>query len=206
MYTYLALGDSYTIGEQVPPADSFPFQTVELLNKYISASNNNNKSFANPLIIARTGWTSDELNAAIGSTENLQQYDFVSLLVGVNDQYRNRNISLFKDDFDTLIQRAIGFAFNKPTHVFVLSIPDWGVTPFADGKDKKKIASEIDSYNNLCESAALHFHTNYINITTSQRPDGHLSAYLAADMLHPSGKEYAKWARALAGQIIKEIQ
>ena len=105
-----------------------------------------------------------------------------------------------------MLQRAIQFAGNKPNHVFVLSIPDWGVTPFAAGRDSKKIAAEIDVYNNICEKSAAAFKTHFINITTSQRADGKKKGFVAQDGLHPSGKEYKKWATKLANAILKELK
>src|SRR5436190_11027403 len=128
-YTYLALGDSYTIGEQVPFAENFPNQTVQLLRQAGFA-------FYAAEIIAQTGWTTDELAHAIENTLTLETYDVVSLLVGVNNQYRGRTIVEFKIEFEQLLQRAIQFAGNKPYRVFVLSIPDWGMTPFAEGRDR----------------------------------------------------------------------
>lgn len=190
-YSYLALGDSYTIGEQVLPEENFPNQTVKLLENII----------AHQEIIATTGWTTDELDAAIDAANIVKQYDIVSLLIGVNNQYRGRTLSNFKIEFEHLLQRAIQFANNKTNHVFVLSIPDWGVTPFAEGRDRKKIAEEIDCYNLVCKTAAEKFKTHYIDITASQRIDGNKDEYLAADKLHPSGKEYAKWAIKLAALI-----
>ena len=198
-FSYLALGDSYTIGEQVLPEDNFPNQTVKLLNK----SANNAHYFTDPEIIAQTGWTTDELDAAIDAASILKPYDIVSLLIGVNNQYRGRGVKDFKIEFEHLLQRAIQFAGNKPNHVFVLSIPDWGVTPFADGQDRKKIAEEIDAYNIVCENSAAAFKTHFINNTTSQREDGSKTAFLAADGLHPSGMEYKKWADKLAEAVIK---
>ncbi|MEY2917305.1 MAG: hypothetical protein RIS73_1019, partial [Bacteroidota bacterium] len=127
-YSYLALGDSYTIGEQVLPEENFPNQTTRLLRDVITT----------PEIIASTGWTTDELDAAIDAASILKYYDIVSLLIGVNNQYRGRPVKNFEIEFEHLLQRAIQFAGNMPSHVLVLSIPDWGVTPFADGKDRKK--------------------------------------------------------------------
>ncbi len=200
--SYLALGDSYSIGEQVLPAENFPNQTVTLLNKAAAGGNH----FAAPEIIAQTGWTTDELDAAIDAAHLLKQYDIVSLLIGVNNQYRGRPVKNFKIEFEHLLQRAIQFANNKPNHVFVLSIPDWGVTPFAAGRDSKKIADEIDAYNNICEKSAAAFKTHFINITTSQRADGNKAGFVAPDGLHPSGKEYSKWAVKLADAILKELK
>lgn len=196
MQTYLALGDSYTIGEQVPYEKNFPNQTAALLKITVAL----------PKIIATTGWTTDELDNAINEANITGTYNIVSLLIGVNNQYRGRSLSNFKIEFDHLLQRAIQFANNKASHVFVLSIPDWGVTPFAEGRDRKKVAEEIDAYNKVCEEAAEKFSTHYIDITAAQRVDGNKDAFLAADKLHPSGKEYAKWATKLAAAIKTEFK
>lgn len=197
-YTYLALGDSYTIGEQVPFAENFPNQTVQLLRK-------TGFTFNASEIIAKTGWTTDELSKAILSVLSLESYDIVSLLIGVNNQYRGRSANQFKIEFEQMLQKAIEFAANKPYRVFVLSIPDWGVTPFAEGRDRKQVADEIDAYNYICETSSKEFQTNFINITSSQRDDGNKVEFLAADGLHPSGLEYKKWAVKLADAILKEI-
>ena len=190
MKTYLALGDSYTIGEKVLVEENFPNQTVALLNGKLSI----------PQIIATTGWTTDELDAAI-TAANITTFDIVSLLIGVNNQYRERTVNNFEIEFEHLVQRAIAFANNNSTHVVVLSIPDWGVTPFAEGRDSKKIATEIDAYNLVCKRAAQKFNIHFIDITTAQRVDGSKEEFLAADKLHPSGKEYKKWAERLAEKI-----
>ncbi len=194
-YTYLALGDSYTIGEGVLPKENFPNQTAQLLKEKITV----------PQIIATTGWTTDELDAAIDAAKITTQFDIVSLLIGVNNQYRGRSINNFKIEFEHLLQRAMQFVNYKPNRVFVLSIPDWGVTPFAYDRDGKKIAAEIDAYNKVCEQGAENFKTHYIDITTGQRADGNKDEFLAADMLHPSGKEYTKWAKKLTSAISKEF-
>jgi lysophospholipase L1-like esterase len=190
MKTYLALGDSYTIGEQVLVEENFPNQTVALLNGKLSI----------PQIIATTGWTTDELDAAI-TAANITTFDIVSLLIGVNNQYRERTVNNFEIEFEHLLQRSIEFANNKSTHVVVLSIPDWGVTPFAEGRDREKIATEIDAYNLVCKRAAQKFNIHFIDITTAQRVDGSKEEFLAADKLHPSGKEYKKWAERLVEKI-----
>ena len=191
MKTYLALGDSYIIGEQVLAEENFPNQTVALLNGKLSI----------PQIIATTGWTTDELDAAITAANITTTFDIVSLLIGVNNQYRERTVNNFEIEFEHLLQRSIEFANNNSTHVVVLSIPDWGVTPFAEGRDREKIAREIDAYNLVCKIAAQKFNTHFIDITTAQRLDGNKEEFLAADKLHPSGKEYTKWAKRLAEKI-----
>lgn len=197
-YSYLALGDSYTISEQVPFAENFPNQTVQLLRKAGFA-------FYAAEIIAKTGWTTDELRDAIESTAFLKKYDIVSLLIGVNNQYRGRSASQFKIEFEYLLQKAIQFADGNPSHVFVLSIPDWSVTPFAEGRERKQLADEIDAFNAVCQNSAAEFKTHFINITISQKEDGNKTVFLAADGLHPSGMEYKKWADNLVDEIVKSL-
>ncbi|MBK7309146.1 MAG: SGNH/GDSL hydrolase family protein [Chitinophagaceae bacterium] len=197
-YSYLALGDSYTIGEQVPFAENFPNQTVQILRR-------SGLAFYAAEIIAKTGWTTDELSNAIENTTTLENYDIVSLLIGVNNQYRGRSATEFKIEFEHLLQKAIQFSGNRPYRVVVLSIPDWGVTPFAEGRDRKQVAEEIDVYNDICKKSAAAFKANFINITISQRDDGNKTAFLAPDGLHPSGKEYKKWAAELADAILKAL-
>ncbi|MFM1794471.1 MAG: hypothetical protein RL642_856, partial [Bacteroidota bacterium] len=153
-YSYLALGDSYTIGESLPLADNFPHQTVDLLRK-------KGKQFDQPTIVAKTGWTTDELMAAIGKRELKKQYDFVSLLIGVNNQYRGRDIQTYQKEFEELLKLAIQFAGGKPENVFVLSIPDWGATPFAEGRDREKIKKEIDQFNAANHGISKSFKVNY---------------------------------------------
>ena len=198
MYSYLALGDSYTIGEQVLITESFPYQAVQLLRKQAI------HMYA-PEIIAKTGYTTDELLGLLGAYTALSTYDFVSLLIGVNNQYRGRSVEDFAPEFDELLQQAIAFTGNNSTHVFVLSIPDWGLTPFAEGRDAATIAKEIDAYNAYCSKAALAKGCHFINITTAQRNDVAKEGFLAEDKLHPSGQEYAKWADKLTGRIMQEL-
>jgi len=204
-YSYLALGDSYTIGEQIPFAENFPNQVVQILRE-------SGLAFYAAEIIAKTGWTTDELSNAIENTTTLENYDIVTLLIGVNNQYRGRSANEFKIEFEHLLQKAIQFSGNRPYHVVVLSIPDWGVTPFAEarlpdgqGRDRKQVAKEIDLYNDICKKSAGAFKANFINITTSQREDGSKAEFLAGDGLHPSGKEYKKWAVELADIILKSL-
>lgn len=199
MYTYLALGDSYTIGELVPPAENFPHQLVALMKKA-------QFDVADPVIIATTGWTTDELAASIREHNINETFSFVTLLIGVNNQYRGRDVEHYKTEFTNLLNQAILFANGHVRHVFVLSIPDWGVTPFADGKDRAKIAQEIDAYNSACKEITLANKCQFLDITDSTRAHGTDSTYLAEDGLHPSGKEYAVWAERLAPMIGKTLK
>lgn len=193
IYAYLALGDSYTIGEQLLLSESFPYQTVQLLRK-------KNFPFFAPEIIAKTGWTTDELQIEIDKTTFLKKYDFVSLLIGVNNQYRGRSVEEYKVQFQQLLQKAITLSGNNVQHVFVLSIPDWGVTAFAKERDTNKIAFEIDSYNDACKNITENAGCNFLNITAQQRLDN-IPKMIAEDGLHPSPFEYAKWAEKLADAI-----
>ena len=198
-YTFLALGDSYTIGEQVHINESFPYQTIYKLRQQ-------KLHFTAPEIIASTGFTTDELNAALDEITLLPQYDFVSLLIGVNNQYRGKLIEDFALDFEILLNRAIHFAANKPAHVFVLSIPDWGVTPFAAESDGPSIAKAIDAFNAICKRLTKKHQAHFIDITALQRIDGNKIDFLANDMLHPSKKEYSKWAVQLSVAMLEQLK
>jgi len=204
VYSYLALGDSYTIGEKVPLTESFPYQTVQLLRKALSAHSHidDRLHFMPPEIIAATGFTTDELIDAIDKLALLPAYDFVTLLIGVNNQYRGWPVATFETEFEQLLQRAIRFAGGNPGCVYVLSIPDWGVTPFANDRDSTKIATAIDAFNLVCLQLSAKFQTQFIDITVSQRIDGDSDEFLATDQLHPSGKEYTKWATLLSEKML----
>jgi lysophospholipase L1-like esterase len=193
--SYLALGDSYTIGESVPLHESFPYQTVQLLRKA-------GLSFHAPEIVAKTGWTSSELAEHILHTKLNDTYDFVTLLVGVNNQYRELPADDFKTDFQFLLRKAIHLAGDRVERVIVLSIPDWGATPFAAKRDAKKISAEIDGFNKICESAAKEMKTHYVDITPGTRKAKDDKSLVAGDQLHYSGKEHAMWANKVA-DIIK---
>lgn len=188
---YLALGDSYTVGEGVPASGRWPVQLADALRA-------GGVALESPRIIARTGWTTDELSAAIDAGGPLGEYDFVSLLVGVNNQYRGRAVEQFAREFAVLLERAIGFAGGRGDRVLVLSIPDWGVTPFATGRDRHAIAAAIDAHNGAARSACGRRGVAFVDITPASRLHGAEPAMLAADGLHPSAAMYALWtARAL---------
>ncbi|MES1159955.1 MAG: SGNH/GDSL hydrolase family protein [Bacteroidota bacterium] len=200
-YTYLALGDSYTIGEGLPLADNFPCQAVQLLRKA-------GHSFFAPEIIARTGWTTDELADGITRTQLLPAYDFVSLLIGVNNQYRGRSSLEYRGEFEGLLRRAIQFAHGRTDRVWVLSIPDWGVTPFAathlpdaKNRDRQMVAEEIDSFNSIAGRMAGQHEVEFIDITPHSRAAGSF----AADGLHPSGEQYNYWAAELTKRITARL-
>ena len=191
MYSYLALGDSYTIGEQVVYAENFPNQAVQLLR-------GRKVDVGDPVIVATTGWTTDELQAALREHPVQGTFSWVSLLIGVNNQYRGRSLENFRTEFEQLLLQAIHFAGGDAGHVFVLSIPDWGVTSFAESRDRVAIGREIDAFNQVCREVSKAHHCAFLEITESTRQHGHLAEYMAPDGLHPSGKEYGIWAHQLA--------
>jgi len=197
-YSYLALGDSYTIGQSVLSSENFPNQTVQLLNQQ-------NYNFKSPEILATTGWTTDELQNNITSRTFTPPYDFVSLLIGVNNQYRGRSVENYKPEFENLLKQAIQFAGGKADHVIVLSIPDWGVTPFANGRDKAQIAREIDDYNAANKNISETYKVTYIDITPWTREAATDLSLIAGDGLHPSAKEYARWAQKVFAAIKQHL-
>lgn len=185
---YLALGDSYTIGESVAVKERWPVQLVAMLRAQ-------GFQFDDPQIIATTGWTTDELNAGIDRAKLQGTYDLVSLLIGVNNQYRGRDVNNYRAEFAALLKRAIDFAGGKSSRVLVLSIPDWGVTPFARGNDRAKIAREIDAFNAVNREETIRAGARYVDITPESRDAISDAALIALDGLHPSGKMYGEWAR-----------
>ena len=189
--SYLALGDSYTIGEGVAASERWPLQLArQLRSEHIP--------LADPRIIATTGWTTGELDAAIDAARPLGRHDFVSLLIGVNDQYRGRPVDDYRHAFESLLERAIGFAGGRANRVMVLSIPDWGVTRFGreSGRDAAQIARELDAYNAaaraICDARGVAF----VDITAASRQHGAEAAMLTDDGLHPSTAMYALWTHA----------
>ena len=189
--SYLALGDSYTIGEGVDAAGRWPVQLAAALRTH-------GIDLADPRILATTGWTTDELWAAMDAAEPLGAWDFVSLLIGVNNQYRGRSVDDYVGEFHRLLRRAIALVGDRVDRVLVLSIPDWGVTPFAvaSGRDRQAFAADLDAYNaaarDLCEAHGVAF----VDITGISRDRGGTAEMLADDGLHPSASQYARWAAA----------
>jgi lysophospholipase L1-like esterase len=200
---YLALGDSYTIGEQVPAEQNFPNQLYRILNS-------KGIPMQAPRFIAVTGWTTDELLEGIRAADLAEpipaDHDLVSLLIGVNNQYRDRDPGNYGDEFETLLMKALQYAGGDPKKVVVLSIPDWGVTPFAEGRDRARITAAIDEFNRVGESLARKHHIYYINITAWTREAAGDATLLTGDKLHPSGKEYARWAGRVADYVLKELK
>jgi lysophospholipase L1-like esterase len=196
----LALGDSYTIGQSVDEADRFPAQATKLLNE-------EGVHFDAPEIIAQTGWTTGNLLSSLAYAAPAKPaYDIVTLLIGVNNQYQHRTQQEYTDEFLILLNKAIQYAGGNKKRVIILSIPDYGVTPFASASDKVLIAMEIDAFNainrRISENAGVH----YLYITQSTRLAANDASLIANDGLHPSGKEYKVWAEGLVPIIKGALQ
>jgi lysophospholipase L1-like esterase len=185
---FLALGDSYTIGEGVAEHDRWPVQLAALLRQH-------GVSVAEPEIVARTGWITGELSAGIDAAAPRGPYALVTLLIGVNNQYRGLGLDEYRDQLRALLHRAVAFAGGDAGRVVVVSIPDWGVTPFAEGRDRAVIHAGIDAFNDVNRGEARRAGAGYVDVTPATRRDGTDPAFIAGDGLHPSGKMYTEWAR-----------
>lgn len=189
---FLALGDSYTIGESVPDASNWPAQLVVALRAHGIA-------VTAPEIIAQTGWTTDELSHAMDAHAMHPPYALVTLSIGVNNQYRGRDLDNYTREFRRLLERAIELSGNQPQHVIVVSIPDWGVTRFGadSGRDTKTIARQIDAFNAANTKISLQLGVRYADVTGISRTAGSAAAMLASDGLHPSSAQYRRWIDAI---------
>jgi len=197
--TYLALGDSYTIGQGVAIDQRFPVQTMDWLFQ-------NGIKIENPKIVATTGWTTLALQNAINAQTLAPKYDVVSLLIGVNDQFSGVDTNTYAVRFTQLLQKSIAFASYEPNRVFVLSIPDYSVTPFVDAGNKARVSREIDIFNRINQSITAAYNCNYIDITPSSRLAATNKNLIAADSLHPSGLAYKLWTDMLAPKMKLVLQ
>ena len=190
---FLALGDSYTIGEGVPADGNWPHQLAAALRA-------RGVAIAEPEIVARTGWTTDELSAAMDTHAFHPPYALVTLLIGVNNQYRGRDLQNYRVEFRALLERAIRLADGDASRVVVVSIPDWGVTRFGagSGRDLGEVAREIDAFNASAAAISTTLHAHYVDVTAISRDRGGSPDMLAADGLHPSAAMYSRWTAAIA--------
>ena len=192
--SFLALGDSYTIGESVDSTLRWPIQLARALEA-------EGVPVEEPIIIARTGWTTDELETGILEAAPEGPFDLVSLLIGVNNQYRGRGLAEYREEFSGLLARAIGFAGGDPGRVLVLSIPDWGVMPFAEGRDREGIGREIDAFNAANREESLARGVRYLDVTGISREAASDPGLVAEDGLHPSGTQYRRWAEVAIPKV-----
>lgn len=199
LYSFLALGDSYTIGEAVPLTESFPYRVVQLLRK-------KEYNFNAPEVIAKTGWTTDELQDAITNYIFLSRYDFVTILIGVNNQYRGRDAIEYKQHFEEILKKAIELANGKKEHVIVISIPDYSTTPYAATMDTDKIAKEVEVFNGINKALSIQYKVNYADIALGIKDSKNDASLMTQDGLHPSDKEYTKWAEKIAEIITSQLK
>ena len=190
---YLALGDSYTIGESVEASDRWPEQLAELIK--LSPKIGGSQREIEVTIIARTGWTTQELWEGIQGRKFEPPYDLVSLLIGVNNQYLGYDINEYREQFVFLLEKSIEYAGGDPNRVIVLSIPDWGVTPFAYGRNTTEIAKDIDAFNAVNREETKKANAHYVDITPISREAVNDPSLIAPDGLHPSGRMYVEWAK-----------
>lgn len=196
-YSFLSLGDSYTIGESVDASARWSVQLAGLLRE-------SGIDVANPDIIAKTGWTTAELQNAIRDSGNQKTYDLVSLLIGVNNQYRGQSQNQYRTEFRELLQTAIKFAGGKTSRVFVLSTPDWGASPYAQGRDRSSIANDIDMFNAIAQDECRKLGISYVDITPLSRKAATDISQFASDGLHYSGKQMRQWAE-MALPVAKDL-
>jgi lysophospholipase L1-like esterase len=198
-FTILCLGDSYTIGEMVQLQKTYPYFTVQLLRE-------KGLNFSAPEILAKTGWTSDELELTMKLYRFLPKYDIVTLLIGVNDQYRGKEIIEYKTQFEELLKHAIKLANNKSDHVMVISIPDYSLTPFSASLDRNKISKEIEVFNSVNKAISIQYKVAYIDLTEHSNKTQFDTELIADDQLHYSPKMYKKWAEKLADAITAQVK
>lgn len=198
-YRYLALGDSYTIGEGVPIHESFPYIIVQMLRQKGFA-------FCAPEIVAKTGWTTGELIEHINQTKLLEQYDFATLLIGVNNQYRNLSPEDYKRELSFLIQEALLLVSDRVKNLVVLSIPHWQLTPFAKGRDTNTIEQEINVFNSINKEIAKGASVGYIDIAPGTKDVLSKPELVTSDQLHYAAIEHKRWANAVVDYIIKAIE
>jgi lysophospholipase L1-like esterase len=191
---YLALGDSYTIGQSVPEDQRFPVQLADRLR-------NRGVDVADPEIIAQTGWTTANLDEAITAVSPNGTYDIVTLLIGVNNQYQSRSLSEYQEQFEALLRRAIGFAGDDSTRVIVVSIPDYAYSPFAAQADTAAISADIDAFNAASLEISTRLGARYVSITEFSRALAGQPGAFASDGLHPSGDQYSGWASLIEPQV-----
>ena len=193
----LALGDSYTIGEGLAEGERWPVLLAARLREQGIV-------VAAPRIVARTGWTTAELHAAIDAAKLSGPFDLVTLLVGVNDQFRGGTAEAYRKEFRATLQRAVEFAGGVPAKVIVLSIPDWGVTPFAADRDGAAIGAEIDRFNAINREETERAGVPYVGITEISREARGNRELIAGDGLHPSAAMYRRWVE-LVLPVAKQI-
>lgn len=196
---FLALGDSYTVGEGVSPEERWPSLLAAALRE-------RGTEVEEPVLVARTGWTTDELSAGIDAAGPRGPFALVTLLIGVNDQYRGRSAEEYRGGFRALLERAVSLAGGRPGRVVTVSIPDWGVTPFAAGRDRARIGEEIDAFNAANREVSGELGTRWVDVTPPSRRAASGAGLLAPDGLHPSGRMYSAWVERILPEAAEALR
>ena len=191
---FLALGDSYTIGESVTPSERWPMQLAAKLR-------GDGIDLSDPVIIARTGWTTGDLLAGMDQAKLTGKFDLVMLLIGVNNQFQGRSEEEYRQQFSELLNRAVVLGGGKAGRVIVLSIPDWSVMPFGRNFDAKRMSGEIDRFNAICREETVAAGAAYVDVTATSRGATTRPGLIAGDGLHPSGEQYGEWVGAAMGAV-----
>jgi acyl-CoA thioesterase-1 len=196
--TYLALGDSYTIGESVEPHERWPVQLAQRLN-------DGGFAMESPDILAQTGWTTDELDHAMDLRSFTTKFDLITLLIGVNNQYRGRCVTEFRQQMDKLLERCLQLSKTGSPGIWVLSIPDWGCTPFAEGRNRELIRQEINDFNESKRERCQMANVPWVEITDLTREAAYASELTATDGLHPSALMYSRWVDRLCPLVEQHL-
>ncbi len=195
MIKYLALGDSYTYGEKVAPIYSFPYQLTQSLRKQ-------NLQVNAPEIVAMTAWTTTDLLKHLSEYQLAPSYDICTLLIGVNNQYRGLDLSIFKKEYDQIVKIALDKVEQNSNRCILINIPDWGLTPYNKEKNKSEVSREIDTYNKLIYEKSQEIDCKYVDICSLSRQHADNSEYLVDDGLHPSEKAYSEWTKKILTQTL----
>lgn len=194
--SYLALGDSYTIGESVEPEMRWPVQLVDSLRE-------REVNVDYPVIIAKTGWTTQDLLGGMDQKLDNEKFDLVSVLIGVNNQYQGKSIEAYEEDLHEIFQQAIAHSKNGKDGVFVVSIPDYGATPYGEARSEE-IAEEVAEFNSVFEDVAREYQLDFYNITPISKRGAGNESLVASDGLHPSGEMYSLWVAEFVGKVLSK--
>ena len=197
--SYLALGDSYTIGEAVDSTHRWPVQLADSLRRI------HHLRVDEPQIVATTGWTTNELQHGIEQADLKDKYELISLLIGVNNQYRGYAFEQFEKEYEVLIKWAIQHSVHGASGIFAVSIPNYGVTPFGQARGEDTIRAELLAYDAKAKEFCQRFGIPFFDITPISELTKDNPTFIADDQLHPSGLQYTEWVRSFASQVAELI-
>lgn len=194
---YLALGDSYSIGTSIASQEAFPHQLADRLTNNINVP-------VEVKIVARNAWRTDDLIRAIRRTELRDEYDFVTLLIGVNNQYQKLPLDVFRDDYIKLLEQALKYVRGDKRRVFALSIPNYGYSPFGS-ENKTEITEEIKEFNKSIEEVCQQYDVAYYDVTSISEKYSVNESYIAKDNLHPNALQYSAWLDSFYAKLLEQL-